>query len=347
MIHISGDQARTALLLLLLVMAGLPGGAGAAQVADLYAASVPASEAATSGNAAAFTAALRQVLVKVSGRQAAAEPAVLAAFADPAALVQQYRRDPAGAYWVQFDPAAIRRGLAAAGLPAWSGDRPATLVWLAYDNGAGERDIVAGSDEAGVAGTLRQQLLDAAAARGIPLLLPLRDSQELAELGAADVWGEFTEPIRRASARYQADVILVGRARLFPPGLPDVRWTLLDGAERADWRGSVADGPGGLAERLASRAAAAPEGPGRIGLAVSGLRDFTQYGGLLGYLAGLEGVQSVGITGIRGDVLRLDLQLRAGREAFARQLAMRRILEPETAAGQGDGTLYYRLVGQP
>lgn len=347
MIHISGSQARFALALLLLVLVGLPAMAMAARVADLYAAAVPAGEGSTAGNAAAFAVALRQVLVKASGRQAAAESAVIATFGDPGTLVQQYRRDPAGNLWVQFDPAAVRRGLAAANLPAWSEDRPNTLVWLAYDNGAGDRDIVPGSGGTGPAGALREQLLEAAASRGVPLLLPLRDSQELEAPGAADVWGEFTDVIRRASVRYQADVILVGRARLFPTGPADVRWTLLEGTERSDWRGAVADGPGGLAERLAAGVAVAPAGQGTVALLVSGVQTFDQYGGLLAYLAGLDAVQSVGVADIRGDSLRLDLRLRSDPGQLARLLALRRILEPEAAGSAADGVLHYRLAGQP
>ncbi len=347
MIHISGSQARIVLLLLLLALVGLPAMAMAARVADLFAASVPASTASTTGNAAAFAVALRQVLVKASGRQAAAEPAVIATFGDPGALVQQYRRDPAGNLWVQFDPAAIRRGLAAANLPAWAEDRPGTLVWLAYDNGAGDRDIVPGSGGTGVAVALREQLLEAAAGRGVPLLLPLRDSQELEAPGAGDVWGEFTDVIRRASVRYQADVILVGRARLFAQGPADVRWTLLAGAQRADWRGGITDGPGGLAERLAADVAVAPAGQGSVRLAVSGVQTFDQYGGLLTYLAGLGVVQSVAVADIRGEYLSFDLQLRSDTAELARQLATRRVLEPDPAAGAGDGLFHYRLAGQP
>ena len=111
MIHISGSQARFALALLLLVLVGLPARAMAARVADLYAAAVPAGEDSTAGNAAAFAVALRQVLVKASGRQAAAETAVIATFGDPGTLVQQYRRDPAGNLWVQFDPAAMHASI--------------------------------------------------------------------------------------------------------------------------------------------------------------------------------------------------------------------------------------------
>ncbi len=346
MIHISRTRARLAVALLLLGLASLPAMAPAARVADLYAASVPA--AAASSDNAAFAEALRQVLVKASGRQAAGEAAVVRGFGDPAALVQQYRRDAAGALWVQFDPAAVRRGLAAAGLPAWGEERPTTLIWLAYDNGAGERDIVSGSGEGRLPEQLREQLLAAAAARAVPVALPLRDSPELAVVGAADIWGGFMDPVRRASARYQADLVLVGRAHLFPPGMTDVRWTLLAGADRDEWSGGIADGPGGLAERLAARLAAGSAAQDRVVLVVSGVDSFEQYGAVLACLRSVDAVVSTSVAGVSADGLRLELRLAGDRGRFEQALALRRVLEPGPAAPAGTGdTLHYRLVGQP
>ena len=346
MIHISGRRARHVIVLLLLALAGLPGAVPAARVADLYAASAPAPDGPAAGNTAAFGAALRQVLVKVSGRQAAGEQAVVASFGDPAALVQQFRRDAAGNLWAQFDPAAVRRGLARANLSAWGEDRPTTLVWLVWDSGAGELDLVPGSATGGTAGALRQQLLEAAEARGVPVMLPLRDAPDLAAVGAADAWGGSMDTIRRASARYPADVILVGRARLSPPGTADVRWTLLAGAQREEWSGGITEGPAGLAERLAARLASGPAGTGSIALAVSGVGTLDQYGALLAYLRGLDSVESVAVTGLAGDSLRLDLRLRTERGRFEQALALGRLLQPEPA-DEGTTTLRYRLAGQP
>ena len=115
------------------------------------------------------------MLVKATGRDSAArDPAVMSRFGDPQALVQQFRRDGSGNLWVQFDAAAIRRGLNAAGLPVWGDDRPATVVWLAYDTGSGERDVLAGGGTDGTAGAaLRRDLLEGAAARAVPVVLPL------------------------------------------------------------------------------------------------------------------------------------------------------------------------------
>ena len=251
MIQIIGGRAGPVLAALaLLSWALVAGSAAAARVEDLYATSVPARDPSPEATRAAFAEALRRVLVKVTGRGATVQDAtVMSHFGDPEAMVQQFRRDGAGNLWVQFDATAVRRGLDAAGLPAWGDNRPATVVWLAYDTGGGERDVLAGAGNDGpIAAAIRRDLLTAAAARGVPVVLPLRDSQDLAAVTYADLWGDFTGPVVQASARYQADAVLIGRARLFPAGMTDVRWTLLLDNERH-----------GMARRCRRRAA----GPSR------------------------------------------------------------------------------------
>jgi hypothetical protein len=169
----------------------------------------------------------------------------------------------------------------------------------------------------------------------------------------ADIWGDFVEPVARASARYQADAVLIGRARLFPVGMTDVRWTLLLGQERLEWRGGVADGPQGLADRLAQRlASSAAAAPGITRMAVSGISTLDQYGLVLGYLQGLDVIESVSVGHIAGDSVGFDLRLRGDRERLARALAVRQLLEPAAdphptqaspPAAVPDPALWYRL----
>lgn len=353
MIRISRARARAgSMACVAAALAGLGAWvpqAGAVRVDGVYAATVPVAGAGADATTAAFTEALRRVAVKATGRAAAGQdPALLGRFGDVTALVQQYRRDAGGGLWVQFDPVAVRRGLEAAGYPAWGEDRPLSVVWLAYDAGDGERDVLGSSGaETTAAGALRRELLAAAEARAVPVVLPLRDSQDLAAAGFGDVWGDFPETVARASGRYQADAILVGRARLFPPGMTDVRWTLFLGGERAEWRGGVADGPAGLAERLGQRLGAAGDVGGTVRLAVEGVASFEQYGALLAYLQGLDVVEGVTVAGARGSAVDFDLTLRGDRERLEKALAVRRVVEPVAAdPGVGPsapGALRYRV----
>jgi hypothetical protein len=346
MMQISGSRASSVGAWLMLAGLVLLANARAARVDDVFAQIVPAPNAGPEATRAAFTDALRRVLIKATGLDAAGSDAVVARFGDPATLVQQYRRDGSGNLWAQFDPAAIRRGLVEAGLPVWGEDRPLTAVWLAYDTGSGERDVVAAAGGDGpTAVGLRAELLAAAAARAVPVVLPLRDSQELGVVSSADVWGEFTDPVVKASARYQADATLIGRARLFPAGsAPDVKWTLLAGGERADWRGGIADGPRGLAERLVQRLGSGAVTTAAARLEVTGITSLDGYGEVLSYLQSLDVIESVSVAGLSGATVSFDLALRGERDRLVRALAARRILEPSPPAVSGSDALRYRLA---
>jgi hypothetical protein len=346
MMRVQVGTAAVAVLMLALSAARLH----AAPVTGIYAETVPVADGSAESMRAAFATALARVLVKATGRaEAGRDAALLESFGDPSALAQQYRRDGAGNLWVQFDPAAVRRGLGAAGVPVWGDDRPVTVVWLAFDAGEGERDVLAAGGADGSTGAaLRRELLQAAQGRAVPVVLPLRDSQDLAAVSYADVWGDFSEPVVRGSARYQADAVLVGRARLFPQGMPDVRWTLLAGGERAEWRGGVADGPQGLADRLAQRlTTGTAAGPTRTRLVVSGIASFEDYGRVLAHLEGLDVVESLAVARADGEQVDFELGLRGGTERLVDALALRRLLEPASDPAADVAALHYRLAAAP
>jgi hypothetical protein len=343
MMRVHYTSALVAALMLVLFAARLH----AAPVTGIYADSVPVADGSAASMRAAFSTALARVLVKATGRaDAGRNAALLERFGDPTALVQQYRRDGTGNLWVQFDPAAVGRGLDAAGLPVWGDDRPVTVVWLAFDAGEGEREVLAaGGADGATAAALRRELLQAAQERAVPVVLPLRDSQDLAAVSYADVWGDFSEPVVRGSARYQADAVLIGRARLFPQGMPDVRWTLLAGGERAEWRGDVANGPQGLADRLAQRLTTAiTAGPTRMRLVVSGVENFEDYGRVLAHLADLDVVESLAVARVDGQAVDFELGLRGGTDRLVDALALRRVLEPAIDPAVDAAALHYRLA---
>ena len=203
--------------------------ATAARVTDLYAASGVLPAESESPLTDAFNEALGKVLVKVTGRRDAAAPDYLVTlFPDPAQLVQQYRREDRETIWAQFDRNAIKRVLDGAGQPVWGADRPVILVWLALDAGRGRRSILRAESAADALpirtdealtfdmeqlDEVRIVIVEAAEARGMPVLLPLVDAEDLSRLSFAELWGDFGDPVMAASARYGADAVLIGRAR--------------------------------------------------------------------------------------------------------------------------------------
>jgi hypothetical protein len=359
----------------LLVLAGLAFAAPlqAARVSDLFAAEVPAAELGDQSLDAAFGQALGRVLVKVTGRRSAAGDAeIAAAFGDPSVLVQQYRSDAAGNLWVQFDSVALKRMLDAAGQPIWPEDRPGTLIWLAVDTGRGGREILAaapdgansqvsaqraggGSRSQRLLEAVREELLEAASGRGLPVVLPLVDSDDLSVVGFADIWGDFDEPVTSASQRYDADLILIGRARVFGPGEARARWTVLMANERYNWEGGITDGPEELADLLALQMATTADSARNIRVRVAGIDSFDGYGEVSTYLSGLGIVETCDVEWVEGSVVMFTLRVRGDEDQLMRSIALRRLLQPvesEPAVLGSPGRsvrpgLHYQLIAGP
>lgn len=321
------------------------GGAQAARVPDLYSAEVSVERTGSGGLTGAFNQALREVLIKVTGRRDVIDdPVITGRFSPADTYVQQYRTDADGTTWVQFDRVALRRVLDEIGQPVWGDERPVTLVWLIMDYGTGSRDILAAASDIGVApdrfeapaaagitdrlAAARDRLRQTAAERGLPLVLPLVDSQELDIVSISDVWGGFTESVVLASQRYGADAILVGRARARVPGSVTVRWTLLLDDERFDWDGDIAGGPDRLADFLAGRLATSSRSAGQLRLRVDGVDSLDAYGRLSKYLATLDVVQDFSVDRVADRSVFLSLLVRGDADRLMRSIALRRVLRP-------------------
>jgi len=369
----SGAFCRLAGIVLMLVLTGIGGTVSAARPNDLFSATVPAEEVRGREPRSAFKAALARVLVKVTGRRdAAGDSQLIQQLGDPGALVQQYRSDSDGNVWVRFDETAIRRALDASGQSMWAGLRPTTLVWLALDMGGGQRDMLAAAPEDMAAAPLpgadkadrvsqttdrvRDELLATADDRGLPLVLPLIDSEDLMNVSFADVWGDFTEPVAQASERYGADLLLIGRARVFGEESARVRWTLLTDAERIDWDGSVADGPDEVADFLAARLSTTVGSAGRMRMQVDGVESFDAYARVYRYLEGIGIVDACAVDEVLADQVIFTLQVRGDRARLMSSIALQRVLEAvdggvrvefDPAAAVRPPDLHYRLVAAP
>ncbi|MGI9308192.1 MAG: DUF2066 domain-containing protein [Gammaproteobacteria bacterium] len=336
-----GVPSLAALLVMALAGAAVlhPVGASAARVDDLYTAIVPVSPRAGNSLKGAFDRALGEVLIKVTGVPGIASDISRAgAMPDASSLVQQYSRLPDNQVSVSFDPRAIRDALDVAGLPVWNSDRPLVAVWLAVDDGRGQRIILAdGSGEVVDKGDSEN---DAAAAitalelsgeaRGLPLVLPLMDTVDLTAVSFAEVWGNFRDPIMQASQRYGADALLVGRARSFAPE-SKVRWSLTLGDERTDWDGYVGSGPERAAEYLAQRLATYADSADTVRVRVTNVASLEIYGQLRRYLVSLNLIESATVAKVSNDQLEFDLVIRGDLQRLESALDRSAMLQPATS----------------
>ena len=120
---------------------------------------------------------------------------------------------------IAFEPDAVLNLLRRAGLPVWAANRPTVLAWVAVQRGA-QRELVATPADA-----ITQALAARSRQRGLELFLPLMDMADLT-LAVSDVWGLFWEEIERVSARYDPDLLLVGRVRQDADGSWTADWHL-------------------------------------------------------------------------------------------------------------------------
>ncbi|MFV2057155.1 MAG: DUF2066 domain-containing protein, partial [Thiohalomonadales bacterium] len=175
-------------------------------VEGLYESEVIVANQGRQARKSAMSTALAEVFAKVSGKpEAVNEPGLAQAIASPDLYVQQYRykklrNNPNAAssrqiiVWFQFDEKAINSVLRQNAIAVWGKTRPATLVWLAVEDGSG-RYLIGGESLADL-----QAMLETEARRyGVKLIIPLLDLEDQMKLKFADVWGNFQDAIANAS----------------------------------------------------------------------------------------------------------------------------------------------------
>src|SRR5687767_12289668 len=96
-----------------------------ATVANMYDATVPLTERSERGQALAFQDAMRQVLVRVTGRRDAGTDPALAPIVDDARRYVQQFRVVGNQFAAGFDGARVERAVTDAGRPLWGHERPA------------------------------------------------------------------------------------------------------------------------------------------------------------------------------------------------------------------------------
>lgn len=300
--------------------------ATAATVPDLYAAEVAVLDRTEEVREMAFQDCLATVLIKVTGdRQIISNPDIVELLGMAPSLVAQYRYTADGTLWASFDGNALERMLREAGLPVWGSDRPSLLMWLAVDWGGGSRGLITADEET----DLRASIERTASSRGLPIIWPLFDSTDRAEMSFSDLWGGFSENIEAASARYNPGGVLVGRASQGSNSRLNVRWTLEVGDMTEEWRGGLSAGIHQVADRLARRFAIRDQGAiGGLTIAVTGLGSLADYGRVYDYLSGLSLVSHIRVARVADSTVMFNLELLGDAGRLPRIVDLSNILQP-------------------
>jgi uncharacterized protein len=210
---------RTLLAVLLLVCS-----AGVLHASPLGEVRVAVADRSTEARQKALSDGLRQVLVRLTGDRASASDPTLAPLVNDASRWAQqfaYETTPDSLILaIRFDVPVLMRQLEQRGAPLWTLSRPDTLVWLVIQRSASGEILSRQTTDPAT-----RALLEAASARGLPVVMPAMDAEDLAAVQPADIRGHFDQVLMRASERYRAPFVVA--AVLYPGAAPQLRWRLL------------------------------------------------------------------------------------------------------------------------
>ncbi|CAD6365406.1 hypothetical protein SHEWT2_00582 [Shewanella hafniensis] len=178
----------------------------AVEVSKLDEADVPVSSRAVPERNKALRTALEQVILKNTGTARSLENSVIQSqLANPDGLLSQYgyvEQNGQLLLRANFEHRRVVALLRQAQLPVWGTQRPLTLFWVAMP---AEGDTILLSDSSPL--PERQVFTTFSYARGIPVLLPILDLDELMGINPNDVKGMFADIVATVSGRYQADFL--------------------------------------------------------------------------------------------------------------------------------------------
>ena len=297
---------------------------------DLYSVTVPYS----GDNDAAFREAMRDVLIRVTGRSDAPDlPNLAPLVAQASRYVTSFRRAAGNQLTVSFNGPAIENAVDASGLAFWGNERPVTLVWLALDRGGGRRALVSANDT-----SAEKELVDSSAARrGLPLAWP--DAGDDLVRAMQQAWSGNHDALVDAARRYGADGVLVGRARQTAAGSYEVEWNFSATGASGGVSGDLDAGPALAAERYAGiYASQGASQRSEHTVTVTGIATLEAYAATLRTLAKLAPVRGVAVDEVNADAVSFRVNVRGDPDALNQAILRDGRLQPVDA-----GRLIYAL----
>jgi len=291
--------ARGFLIYVALIVFGLlPLEASAARAVRVY-------EVDVSGQSTtALQDAMRQALVRATGRRESAnDPALASLIEDAPKYVKSYSPGPRGETQVIFDRVAVDRAIAAAGRSVWNPERPFTLVVLYPPPGRADGDAA------------RTALEQEAAARGllisvIPLAIVDANGTELGR-----------DSLLNTAQRYGGDAVLVGRSDA-GASAGQYQWTLYTNFSSQSWSGPLSRGIDGTVDLLApAQRDSLAQTEAKVLVEVDGVGTLTDYANVQKMLESAPGVRGANIVRAAGNTVTFDITARGGADALDHALS--------------------------
>ena len=324
----NGSAPRRAAAVLSAVLCG--GTPTHGEIVDwLYDVEVPAKSQAAVDRRNAARSALREMLTRMTGlRNVPMSQPIVRALDSPELYYAQYRfiqarDDGKQRLQVSFEPKAIQELVSDAALPIWSADRPRILAWLAIRDDGRVRVLDSNSEH-----PLAQSLRQRSRQRGVSLQLPLLDLEDRALISPPAVWDGFAFSLHSASRRYDAEVVLVGRAAPLDNGEWRTDWEFwLNGAPRrlrysdADVQAGAVQAMDEVADDLMQRFAVFGLDATDIEIAVRDAGSVRRYAALMRHLSNLEYIEHVHVSAAARESLTLRVTTRSSVERLGELLS--------------------------
>lgn len=331
MLFISKTPQMKYLFILMLCLFCQP--ISAVEIGQLDEATIAVQSRSSAEKSDALKQALASVFVKNSGSPSVVmHPTVKEKIDSPEVLLIQYGYvmvDDQLSLKASFDHQRVINTLRQADLPVWGAQRPLTLVWLTYNK---EADIQILSDSSN--DELRANLMQDANNKGIPLMLPVMDLDDVMAISVTDIKGMFIDVISNASNRYDsdyfavADIGLTGNSASYQLALYDKKITsgireplVLHRGDAIDAQEAAKQMVSLLADYHISQYAIASTGDSaEVNVSFVGINTMQKLVDLEKYLKQLSAVKGVVLSQYQQDTATYHLSLFSGIEDLQRLL---------------------------
>lgn len=237
-------------------------------------------------------------------------------------------------------------------------DRPQILLWLVLDE-QGKRNFVTHSSNSVYA----NKIDSLSTSYGMPILLPLLDLTERFFITEQDVMDFNIAPLQQAALRYNAEMILLGKAT-YNNSIWECEWRLVDNLHNISWNGSsvsIDQELESMFNQLGDKVIAsrnmvsnyAQNTPGLqsndlvkavtkkgITIRVRGVNNLADYAKIFAHLKTLAIAQQVEIGSIEGNQATFIITAGGGKEAIEKALKNDALLSVDFIA---DNELIYRV----
>lgn len=327
--------------------------AWAVRVSSIYQAEIPVSSQSAEERTRVIQSALKQVLVKVSGKTAILDnPKLAPQLTNASTLMQEFSyansatNDSKTPFILEarFDPNGVNNILHNLNVPIWGQNRPLIVTWVALDAPGKPVEMIDSSSENEINHLLKQQ----ADSRGIPMMLPMMDVSDLNQVSTDDVVNMSIPSLQTASKRYGSDAILISHITQQPTAFSiqaklvtkdDVIDLKATGATLNAALNSLIDN---MMNSLAGRYSTVVTNnvQTRLMVRITGIVEQTDFAQVMRYVQHITAVADAQPMKISGNEVVLSIKLRGAQQAFLQAISLDKKLKP-VADGTDANTLVY------